>query len=67
MKLEADACDKCGGVPDGDRIDSITFYRCGHAICSNCAASQRRKHPEVQFPRAWCPTCDKVVDTPYAR
>lgn len=63
---EVTRCDKCGSSADGDVVDCVYFYQCGHHVCSNCQQSLARKHPEVKHPMEWCPSCNKVVKGPYA-
>lgn len=57
-------CSFCGSIPDGNYVDHITYYRCGHAYCEHC---QRKFHKaDVKWPSAWCEKCQKVVYTNYA-
>ena len=60
-------CDKCGATADGDRVDCIYHFQCGHDICTLCEHRMHRKHPEVKFPMQWCPACDREVKGPYAQ
>jgi hypothetical protein len=56
MKVVSDACDGCGGIPDGDRIDHILFYHpCEHAVCENCMRRARRKDPSLKL--GFCAIC----------
>ena len=51
-------CDVCRSVPDGDRVDHLTFFTCGHDICSNCQSGSLR-HNNTQDYRE-CPICHKI-------
>jgi len=51
-------CDICGCVADGDRVDNITFYTCGHDICSNCSSGSVRNKTTQNWKE--CPICHKI-------
>lgn len=65
-EIEERYCDSCDRSPNGMSPDCIYCYRCEHDICNECQWSIHKEHPEVKFPMAWCPKCNKVVETAYA-